>query len=147
MEDVFGLIVKKDYARLSYNPSRVGLQQQLRIVLSCPFRTLPDTFLIAARHLSAAMYPLLLDFTSLFTSTIIANTDVSDQRHLLERRAIKRLKRGRRTLAAKIDHGEKDVLGISGLSGSNSDSSHNSESEFADSEEDLCVTAPGEVSA
>lgn len=142
MEDVFGLIVKKDYARLSYNPSRVGLQQQLRIVLSCPFRTLPDTFLIAARHLSAAMYPLLLDFTSLFTSTIIANTDVSDQRHLLERRAIKRLKRGRRTLAAKIDHGEKGVLGISGLSGSSSDSSHNSESESADSEEDLCVTAP-----
>ncbi|EFO63621.1 Hypothetical protein GLP15_4680 [Giardia lamblia P15] len=143
MEDVFGLIVKRDYTRLSYNPSRVGLQQQLRVVLSCPFRTLPDIFLIAARHLSAAMYPLLLDFTSLFTSTIIANTDVSDQRHLLERRAIKRLKHGRRTLAAKIDHTETEILEVSNSSDSNSD--HNSESEFADSEGmDPCIMTPRE---
>lgn len=143
IKDVFGLISREDYHKVSYNLSRIGLRRQLRVALSCPLQTLPNMFLSTARHLSAAMYPFLLDFASLFTTTLITNTDISDQRHLLERKAIRRLKRERKTLATKVRCDEKDLLNLSSLSSSSDDFKYEHESDLTDLEDaSLCLKAP-----
>lgn len=145
VKDVFGLISKDDYDKIVYNPSCIGLKRQIRIVLSSPLRTLPDTFLAISRHLSAAMYPVLLDFAHLFNTIILSSTDISDQRHVGERKAIKRLKRGRKTLATKVRCHRGDNIELSDIFNSSDGYEHDNEPnelEMVDSEDtNLCVKA------